>query len=115
MSSSYAPCAACKYLRRKCTRECVFAPYFPPDNPQKFINVHKVFGARNFGKILNELNPTPRNDAVKSLAYEAECRIKDPIYGFVSLLQHHLRQVQQEIERAKKELATYIRPAAAEF
>ncbi|GFP99835.1 LOB domain-containing protein 36 [Phtheirospermum japonicum] len=115
MSSSYAPCAACKYLRRKCTQECVFAPYFPPDNPQKFINVHKVFGASNVGKILNELNPTQRNDAVNSLAYEAECRIKDPIYGcvgFVSLLQHHLRQVQQEIERAKKELATYIGPAA---
>ncbi|GFP83249.1 LOB domain-containing protein 36, partial [Phtheirospermum japonicum] len=80
-----------------------------------FINVHKVFGASNVGKILNELNPTQQNDAVKSLAYKAECRIKDPIYGcvgFVSLLQHHLRQVQQEIERAKKELATSIRPAA---
>ncbi|KAL6499224.1 hypothetical protein OROHE_026252 [Orobanche hederae] len=115
MSSSYAPCAACKYLRRKCTQECVFAPYFPPDNPQKFSNVHKVFGASNVGKILNELNPNQRNDAVNSLAYEAECRIKDPIYGcvgFVSLLQHHLRQVQQEIERARKELATYIGPAA---
>ncbi|KAL3636496.1 hypothetical protein CASFOL_018795 [Castilleja foliolosa] len=115
MSSSYAPCAACKYLRRKCTQECVFAPYFPPDNPQKFINVHKVFGASNVGKILNDLNPTLRNDAVNSLAYEAECRIKDPIYGcvaFVSMLQQHLRQVQQEVERAKKELATYIGPAA---
>ncbi|KAL6521632.1 hypothetical protein OROGR_018201 [Orobanche gracilis] len=115
MSSSYAPCAACKYLRRKCSHECVFAPYFPPDNPQKFSNVHKVFGASNVGKILNELNPNQRNDAVNSLAYEAECRIKDPIYGcvgFVSILQHHLRQVQQEIERARKELATYIGPAA---
>ncbi|GFP98208.1 LOB domain-containing protein 6, partial [Phtheirospermum japonicum] len=97
---------------------CVFALYFRPDNPHKFINVQEFFSASNIGKILNELNPTPRNDAVKSLAYEAECRIKDPIYGcvvFVSLLQHHLRQVQQEIEWAKKELATYIRPAAAEF
>ncbi|KAL6507419.1 hypothetical protein OROGR_023614 [Orobanche gracilis] len=115
MSSSYAPCAACKYLRRKCTQECVFAPYFPPDNPQKFTNVHKVFGASNVGKILKELHPNQRNDAVNSLAYEAECRIKDPIYGcvgFVSILQHHLRQVQQEIERARKELATYIGPAA---
>ncbi|CAA0828466.1 LOB domain-containing protein 36 [Striga hermonthica] len=116
-SSSYAPCAACKYLRRKCTQGCVFAPYFPPDNPQKFINVHKVFGASNVGKILNELSPGgQRNEAVNSLAYEAECRIKDPIYGcvgLVSLLQHHLRQVHQEIDRARQELATYIGPAAA--
>ncbi|KHN36206.1 LOB domain-containing protein 36 [Glycine soja] len=34
-SSSNSPCAACKFLRRKCTQECVFAPYFPPDNPQR--------------------------------------------------------------------------------
>ncbi|KAL3640269.1 hypothetical protein CASFOL_015237 [Castilleja foliolosa] len=114
MQSSNAPCAACKYLRRKCTKDCVFAPYFPPGDPQKFINIHKVFGSSNVSKILNELNPKERNDAVNSLAYEAECRIKDPIYGcvgFVSYLQHNLRQVQQEIERAKKELATYIGPA----
>ncbi|CAA0836136.1 Protein LATERAL ORGAN BOUNDARIES [Striga hermonthica] len=30
------PCAACKFLRRKCTKECVFSPYFPPEEPQKF-------------------------------------------------------------------------------
>ncbi|CAA0825807.1 LOB domain-containing protein 36 [Striga hermonthica] len=116
-SSSYAPCAACKYLRRKCTQGCIFAPYFPPDNSQKFINVHKVFGASNVGKILNELSPGgQRNEVVKSLAYEAECRIKDPIYGcvgLVSLLQHHLCQVHQEIDWARQELATYIGSAAA--
>ncbi|KAF9670207.1 hypothetical protein SADUNF_Sadunf13G0044400 [Salix dunnii] len=46
-SSSNSPCAACKFVRRKCQTECVFAPYFPPDQPQKFSNVHKVFGASN--------------------------------------------------------------------
>jgi hypothetical protein len=30
----------------------VFAPYFPPDEPQKFANVHKVFGAANVNKML---------------------------------------------------------------
>ena len=47
-----SPCAACKLLRRRCTRECVFAPYFPPDEPQKFASVHKVFGAANVSKML---------------------------------------------------------------
>ncbi|KAG0620931.1 hypothetical protein M758_4G255800 [Ceratodon purpureus] len=34
-------CAACRVLRRKCTAQCLFAPYFPPDQPQKFAHVHK--------------------------------------------------------------------------
>ncbi|KAG8384429.1 hypothetical protein BUALT_Bualt04G0117000 [Buddleja alternifolia] len=115
MSSSNSPCAACKCLRRKCTQECVFAPYFPPDNPQKFTNVHKVFGASNVAKLLNELNASQREDAVNSLAYEAEYRLRDPVYGcvgLISILQHKLKQVQHDLDTAKKELATYIGPSA---
>ncbi|XP_075494388.1 LOB domain-containing protein 10-like [Primulina tabacum] len=115
MSSSNSPCAACKCLRRKCTQECVFAPYFPPDNPQKFTNVHKVFGASNVAKLLNELNPSQREDAVNSLAYEADYRLRDPVYGcvgLISLLQHKLKQVQVDLDIAKKELASYIGPSA---
>ncbi|KAM7516568.1 hypothetical protein LguiA_006151 [Lonicera macranthoides] len=115
MSSSNSPCAACKFLRRKCTQECVFAPYFPPDQPQKFAKVHKVFGASNVAKLLNELNASQREDAVNSLAYEAEARLNDPVYGCVgviSILQHRLKQMQLDLFNAKKELANYIGPTA---
>ncbi|XP_021301235.1 LOB domain-containing protein 36 [Herrania umbratica] len=115
MSSSNSPCAACKFLRRKCTQECVFAPYFPPDNPQKFANVHKVFGASNVAKLLNELNASQREDAVNSLAYEAEARLRDPVYGcvgLISILQHRLKQMQHDLYNAKKELSTFIGPQA---
>ncbi|XP_017240779.1 LOB domain-containing protein 36-like [Daucus carota subsp. sativus] len=115
MSSSNSPCAACKLLRRKCTQECVFAPYFPPDQPQKFANVHKVFGASNVAKLLNDLPAVQREDAVNSLAYEADARLRDPIYGcvgLISILQHKLKQVQMELYNAKKELSTYIGPSA---
>ncbi|XAR73955.1 hypothetical protein NMG60_11008097 [Bertholletia excelsa] len=115
MSSSNSPCAACKFLRRKCTQECVFAPYFPPDQPQKFANIHKVFRASNVAKILNELNAAQREDAVNSLAYEAEARLRDPVYGcvgLISILQHKLKQVQHDLYNAKKELANYIGPSA---
>ncbi|XP_042507763.1 protein ASYMMETRIC LEAVES 2-like [Macadamia integrifolia] len=114
-SSSNSPCAACKFLRRKCTQECVFAPYFPPDQPTKFANVHKVFGASNVAKILNELNPTQREDAVNSLAYEADARLRDPVYGcvgLISILQQRLRQVQFDLTNAKKELVGYMGPSA---
>ncbi|OMO86028.1 hypothetical protein CCACVL1_09853 [Corchorus capsularis] len=109
-SSSNSPCAACKFLRRKCQPECVFAPYFPPDNPQKFAHVHKVFGASNVTKLLNELHPSQREDAVNSLAYEADMRLRDPVYGCVgviSLLQHQLRQLQMDLSCAKSELSKY--------
>ncbi|KAK3189157.1 hypothetical protein Dsin_028718 [Dipteronia sinensis] len=109
-SSSTSPCAACKFLRRKCQPECVFAPYFPPDQPQKFANVHKVFGASNVTKLLNELQPSQREDAVNSLAYEAEMRLRDPVYGCVgviSFLQQRLRQLQRDLSCAKSELSKY--------
>lgn len=111
-SSSHptGPCAACKFLRRRCQPECVFAPYFPPDQPQKFANVHKVFGASNVTKLLNELHPSQREDAVNSLAYEADMRLRDPVYGCVgviSLLQHQLRQLQMDLSSAKSELSKY--------
>ncbi|KAI3824132.1 hypothetical protein L1987_05581 [Smallanthus sonchifolius] len=115
MSFPNSPCAACKFLRRKCTQECVFAPYFPPDQPKKFANVHKVFGTSNVVKILNELDTSQREDAVNSLAYEADARLRDPVYGcvgLISVLQHRLKQVQKDLDDAKMELASYIGPYA---
>lgn len=51
-----SPCASCKLLRRRCAKDCVFAPYFPSDDPHKFAIVHKVFGASNVSKMLQVTN-----------------------------------------------------------
>ncbi|XP_057458396.1 protein ASYMMETRIC LEAVES 2-like isoform X2 [Lotus japonicus] len=107
-SSSSSPCAACKFLRRKCQPECVFAPYFPPDQPHKFASVHRIFGASNVSKLLNELQPHQREDAVNSLAYEAHMRLRDPIngcVGVISILHHQLRKLQMDLLLAKNELS----------
>ncbi|KAK4760305.1 hypothetical protein SAY87_005198 [Trapa incisa] len=111
-SSSYSnpPCAACKFLRRKCVPDCVFAPYFPPEEPQKFINVHRIFGASNVSKLLNEVLPHQREDAVNSLAYEAEARVKDPVYGCVgaiSVLQRQVMSLQKELDATNADLIRY--------
>nr|GMD01167.1 LOB domain-containing protein 25 [Ipomoea batatas] len=113
-SSSYSnpPCAACKFLRRKCLPGCVFAPYFPPEEPQKFANVHKIFGASNVSKLLNEIQPHQREDAVNSLAYEAEARLKDPVYGCVgaiSVLQRQVLRLQKELDATNADLMRYAR------
>uniref|UniRef100_A0A5B6ZMB1 Putative LOB domain-containing protein 25-like n=1 Tax=Davidia involucrata TaxID=16924 RepID=A0A5B6ZMB1_DAVIN len=109
-SHSSSPCAACKFLRRKCLPGCIFAPYFPPEEPQKFANVHKIFGASNVSKLLNEILPHQREDAVNSLAYEAEARMKDPVYGCVgaiSVLQRHVIRLQKELDATNADLIRY--------
>ncbi|XP_058756302.1 LOB domain-containing protein 25-like [Vicia villosa] len=107
---SNSPCAACKFLRRKCMPDCIFAPYFPPEEPQKFANVHKIFGASNVSKLLNEVQPHQREDTVNSLAYEAEARIKDPVYGCVgaiSVLQRQVISLQKELDSTNADLVRY--------
>ncbi|PHU15477.1 LOB domain-containing protein 6 [Capsicum chinense] len=110
-SSCYnSPCAACKFLRRKCLPDCIFAPYFPPEEPHKFANVHKIFGASNVSKLLNELLPHQREDAVNTLAYEAEARVRDPVYGCVSaitFLQRQVERLQKELDAANADLMRY--------
>lgn len=110
MACSNSPCAACKFLRRKCLPGCMFSPYFPPEEPQKFANVHKIFGASNVTKLLNEIPQHQREDAVNSLAYEAEARIKDPVYGCVgviSVLQKQVHRLKEELNVANTNLIHY--------
>ncbi|XP_073029656.1 LOB domain-containing protein 25-like [Primulina eburnea] len=111
-TSSYSnpPCAACKFLRRKCLSGCIFKPYFPPEEPTKFANVHKIFGASNVSKLLNEIPPHQREDAVNSLAYEAEARLKDPVYGCVgaiSVLQRQVLHLQKELDATNADLMRF--------
>ncbi|CAL0333674.1 unnamed protein product [Lupinus luteus] len=96
-----SPCAACKLLRRRCAQDCVFAPYFPANQPQKFASVHKVFGASNVNKMLQELPEQQRGDAVKSMVYEANARVRDPVYGCVGAIS----SLQQQVDVLQTQLA----------
>eukprot|EP01018_Ginkgo_biloba_P001027 Gb_23794 [translate_table: standard] len=104
---SNSPCASCKLLRRRCAKDCVFAPYFPADEPQKFASVHKVFGASNVSKMLQDLPVHQRGDAVSSMVYEANARVRDPVYGCVgaiSYLQQQVGQLQMQLAVAQAEI-----------
>ncbi|XP_006344071.2 LOB domain-containing protein 12, partial [Solanum tuberosum] len=107
MGGSSSPCASCKLLRRRCAKDCIFAPYFPPNEPHKFAIVHKVFGASNISKMLQELPIQQRADAVNSLVYEANARMKDPVYGCVgaiSFLQNQISQLEIQLAMAQAEI-----------
>ncbi|KAH0877078.1 hypothetical protein HID58_064472, partial [Brassica napus] len=73
------PCAICKEKRQKCTK-----------------------------KIINEIDPSQRQACVDSLCFEAEARIRDPVYGCVGIirgLQRRLQHLQLSLNISKRELA----------
>ncbi|GER51307.1 LOB domain-containing protein [Striga asiatica] len=105
-----SPCAACKILRRRCVDSCVLAPYFPPTDPLKFTIAHRVFGASNIIKLLQELPEPQRADAVSSMVYEANARLRDPVYGCagtICQLQKQINELQAELAKAQAEILNF--------
>ncbi|CAA2951289.1 Hypothetical predicted protein [Olea europaea subsp. europaea] len=117
--NTVTPCAACKLLRRRCAEECPFSPYFSPHEPQKFAAVHKVFGASNVSKMLMEVAEPQRADAANSLVFEANVRLRDPVYGCmgaISALQQQVQTLQAELNAVRAEILRYkYREAANTF
>ncbi|XP_022730638.1 LOB domain-containing protein 13 isoform X2 [Durio zibethinus] len=108
--NTITPCAACKLLRRRCAEECPFSPYFSPHEPQKFASVHKVFGASNVSKMLMEVPESQRADAANSLVYEANLRLRDPVYGCMGAivtLQQQMQTLQAELNVVRAEILKY--------
>lgn len=108
--NTVTPCAACKLLRRRCAEECPFSPYFSPHEPQKFAAVHKVFGASNVSKMLMEVAEGQRADAANSLVYEANLRLRDPVYGCmgaISALQQQIQSLEAELNAVRAEILKY--------
>ncbi|KAI4368788.1 hypothetical protein MLD38_017302 [Melastoma candidum] len=102
-----SPCAACKILRRRCAEKCVLAPYFPPTEPAKFTIAHRVFGASNIIKLLQDLPESQRADAVSSMVYEAGARIRDPVYGCagaICQLQKQVSDLQAQLAKSQADL-----------
>jgi hypothetical protein len=81
-------------LRRKCVAGCIFAPYFDSEQgAAHFAAVHKVFGASNVSKLLLHIPAHKRPDAVLTVCFEAQARLKDPVYGCVA----HIFALQQQV------------------
>ncbi|KAL5231975.1 hypothetical protein ABZP36_030751 [Zizania latifolia] len=98
------PCGACKFLRRKCVQGCIFAPYFDSEQgAAHFAAVHKVFGASNVSKLLHQIPAHKRLEAVVTICYEAQARLRNPVYGCVA----HIFTLQQQVVSLQAEL-TYL-------
>ncbi|KAG9452345.1 hypothetical protein H6P81_005249 [Aristolochia fimbriata] len=107
-NSNSTRCAACKYLRRRCSRDCVLAPHFPSSDPQRFACVHRIFGASNVTKTLQQLPAEARAAAAESMCYEAETRVRNPVYGCTAVierLQQELYVKQYEVAKVQAQVA----------
>ncbi|KAG9447850.1 hypothetical protein H6P81_013978 [Aristolochia fimbriata] len=108
---AHPPCSACRILRRRCDVNCILAPFFPAEEAENFVRVHKVFGASNVIKMLQMVDESRREDTVKSMVYEAHTRLKDPVYGCtgaIFYLQKHVKELEQQLQSARAE-ATELR------
>ncbi|KAI3973075.1 hypothetical protein MKX01_019733 [Papaver californicum] len=109
---SGSPCGACKFLRRKCASDCVFAPYFCSEQgPARFAAIHKVFGASNVSKLLLHVPVPDRCEAVVTIAYEAQARVRDPVYGCVAhifALQQQVACLQAQLMQVKSQLVSKV-------
>ncbi|KAL8100711.1 LOB domain-containing protein 17-like [Apium graveolens] len=112
MTGTGSPCGACKFLRRKCARGCVFAPYFCHEQgASHFSAIHKIFGASNVSKLLAHLPLSERGEAAVTISYEAQARVQDPIYGCVS----HIFALQQQVVNLQTQLSSLKEQAAQNF
>ncbi|KAL2320502.1 hypothetical protein Fmac_029471 [Flemingia macrophylla] len=103
LKASLPPCGACKYQRKKCVNGCPFAPYFSSvDGFIEFSIVHKIFGASNVLKMLSDVEESRRQEAIRSILFEAQSRINDPINGCVS----DVIKLQQQVTLLREDLAT---------
>lgn len=103
-------CAACKYQRRKCTPECLLAPYFPADQPKVFQNVHKLFGVSKIEKILKNLDPSQKKIAMESIICQANFREKYPVHGCweeICRLRYQIWYVEQDLRAVNQQLEMY--------
>ncbi|KAG0461885.1 hypothetical protein HPP92_020361 [Vanilla planifolia] len=119
MAGAGSPCGACKFLRRKCTPECIFAPYFCSENSSAcFAAVHKIFGASNASKLLQMVPVPDRCEAAVAIAYEAQARLSDPVYGCVAhifALQQQVAMLQAQLVNARAQLEARTRWPDAYF
>ncbi|KAL2239608.1 UNVERIFIED_CONTAM: LOB domain-containing protein 4 [Sesamum indicum] len=84
-SRTIMPCAACRFLRRRCTKDCLFSPYFPPAEPEKFAAVHRIFGASNISKMLQVITTTSLTVCLTSLQQEYNMRIFTSCFNLYEL------------------------------
>ncbi|MBA0578070.1 LOB domain-containing protein 22 isoform X1 [Gossypium raimondii] len=103
-------CAVCKYQRRKCTNNCLLAPFFPANRHKDFLNTRKLFGVRNIIKLIENLNFQQRVIAIRTIIFEANMRAQNPVggcYGLICDLNNKIGEYKTQLNLVNQQLAIY--------
>ncbi|WOL08387.1 LOB domain-containing protein 7-like [Canna indica] len=106
-AARHRTCAACRFQRRKCKPNCIFAAFFPADKKQIFENAHRLYDVRNMEKMVEHLDPEQRAEAMKTIIYESEVHAADPIGGcrrIIGKLETELQLACAELDHVRREL-----------
>ncbi|XP_074570560.1 uncharacterized protein LOC141827226 [Curcuma longa] len=109
-------CAACRHQRRRCKPDCTLAPYFPATDQHKFLNAHRLFGVSNIIKIIANLDPVQRNDAMRTIIFQSDMRAQDPVGGCYHIVEDLERQIKHclaELQLVHRQLSICRAQAAA--
>ncbi|KAJ7970942.1 LOB domain-containing protein 2-like [Quillaja saponaria] len=63
-----------------------------------FENAHRLFGVSNIMKILKQVHPEQREEAMKSIIYESNMRARFPVHGCWGIIKQYELQLQQTVE-----------------
>lgn len=91
-------CASCRYQRRRCSKDCPFAPYFPSDKQQMFINVHRLFRLSYLKKILRYVTADEKDDAIKSIIFESDIRARFRSHGCLGIIWYYQHKIQESLQ-----------------
>ncbi|XP_057458198.1 LOB domain-containing protein 7-like [Lotus japonicus] len=111
-------CAACSYLRKKCTADCILAPYFPQSRRGQFANALRLFTVSKMISIIKNMDPRTRDDAMTAIRYQSDVRARDLVGGCYRYIQHldsEIAQRQNELNEFRTLLEYYRRPFIQEM
>nr|ABK26854.1 unknown [Picea sitchensis] len=78
---------------KQCLDNCTILYRLASNDLHKFSILQKVFGACNVIKLIQDLSPDQRVDAINSMVYEASARLQDPALGCVGIIQQLQLQI----------------------
>ncbi|KAG9455661.1 hypothetical protein H6P81_000169 [Aristolochia fimbriata] len=112
MSKNETGCAACKLQSRACGSECPLRPYFPGEveRMEEYERLQRVFRPDYVRKVVDSVGPPLRDDAVKSLVFEAEAWRSDPVHGClgsITHLQNNIRMLEMELQAVQRQLRLF--------
>ncbi|MCO5566955.1 hypothetical protein L7F22_020638 [Adiantum nelumboides] len=84
--------------KSRCLENCELALYFSPQEDLAFEAVHRLFGVKNFVRLLKELPLQVRQTAAWTMKLEAQLRMADPVHGIMQLM-HQLKLQARTLEQ----------------